>query len=109
MKNDAAYKFWSAVVKVLGWIQWGLLALIIPIIAISGFMQETGWNPGWAPAFLGRDGGGIIGCFFSLISAFIVWMAKRRIDLEATLIWVGTTECKELIKRVREELAKEGL
>lgn len=81
MKNSV-YKFWSAVVKVLGWIQWALLALIIPVIAISGFMQETGWNPGWAPSFLGRDGGGIIGCAAVLDGAFIVWLVKRYISVE---------------------------
>ena len=74
MKKDSAYKFWNAAEKALAVVQWALLALIIPVIAISGFMQETGWNPGWAPSFLGRDGGGIIGCVFSLNGAFIVWM-----------------------------------
>lgn len=110
MKKDRAYKFWNAVVKVLGGIQWALLALIIPVIAISGFMQETGWHPEWAPAFLGRDGGGIIGCVVVLEAAFIVWLVKRYIDLYvATPLWVETTECEELLKRVSRERAKEGL
>lgn len=81
MKNSA-YKFWSAVEKALAVVQWALLALIIPVIVISGFMQETGWNPGWAPAFLGRDGGGIIGCAAVLCGAFIVWLVKRYISVE---------------------------
>ena len=107
MKNSA-YKFWSAVEKALGVVQWALLALIIPVIAISGLMQETGWNPEWAPAFLGRDGGGIIGCVVVLYGVFIVWMLKRYIDLYvATPLWFSTTECEELLKRVRRKLAKE--
>ena len=81
MKNSA-YKFWSAVEKALAAVQWALLALIIPVITISGFMQETGWNPEWAPAFLGRDGGGIIGCTTVLCGAFIVWLVKRYIAVE---------------------------
>lgn len=81
MKNSA-YKFWSVVVKVLAVVQWALLALIIPVIAISGFMQETGWNPGWAPSFLGRDGGSIIGCIFILNGAGIVWLVKSHVALE---------------------------
>lgn len=81
MKNSA-YKFWSAVEKALAAVQWTLLALIIPVIAISGFMQETGWNPEWAPAFLGRDGGGIIGCVVVLYGALIVWLVKRHIAIE---------------------------
>ena len=81
MKNSA-YKFWSAVEKALAVVQWALLALIIPVIAISGFMQETGWNPGWAPAFLGRDGGSIIGCVAVLYGAGIVWLVKGYIAAE---------------------------
>lgn len=81
MKNSA-YKFWSAVEKALAVVQGALLALIIPVIAISGFMQETGWNPGWAPSFLGRDGGGIIGCIVVLYGALIVWLVKRHIAAE---------------------------
>ena len=89
-------------VKVLAVVQWTLLALIFPVIIISGFMQETGWNPEWAPSFLGRDGGGIIGCIACLNGAFIVWMIKRYIDLYvATPLWVGTTECEELLKRIK--------
>ena len=86
MKNSA-YKFWSAVEKALGVVQWALLALIIPVIAISGLMQETGWNPEWAPAFLGRDGGGIIGCIMLLDAAFIVWLAKLAADQKAVEAW----------------------
>ena len=81
MKNSA-YKFWNAVVQALAVVQWALLALIIPVIAISGFMQETGWNPEWAPTFLGRDGGGIIGCVVVLYGALIVWLVKRHIAVE---------------------------
>lgn len=81
MKNSA-YKFWGAVEKVLAVIQWGLLLSIVPVIAIAGFMQETGWNPGWAPAFLGRDGGGIIGCVVVLYGTCIVWLVKRHIAAE---------------------------
>ena len=82
MKKDSAYKFWSAAVKVLAVVQWTLLALIFPVIIISGFMQETGWNPEWAPSFLGRDGGGIIGCVAVLYGAGIVWLVKRHVALE---------------------------
>lgn len=82
MKKDRTYKFWNAVVKVLGGIQWGLLLSIVPVIAISGFMQETGWDPEWAPTFLGRDGGGIIGCVVALYGACIVWLVKRHITTE---------------------------
>ena len=80
--KKSAYKFWAAVEKALAVVQWALLALVIPVIAISGFMQETGWNPGWAPAFLGRDGGSSIGCVAVLNGTFIVWMVKRWITVE---------------------------
>ena len=81
MKNSA-YKFRKSVVAVLTVIQWVLSIMIIPVIAISGFMQETGRNPEWAPAFLGRDGGGIIGCVVVLYGALIVWLVKRYIAVE---------------------------
>lgn len=82
MKKNSAYKFWSAVEKALAVVQWTLLALIFPVFIISGFMQETGWDPEWAPAFLGRDGGGIVAGVGALDAAFFVWMAKRYIAIE---------------------------
>lgn len=72
-------KFLNATVKILAVIQWGFLLLIVPCISISSFMQETGWDPEWAPAFLGRDGGGITGCGLILIGALIVWAVKESI------------------------------
>lgn len=88
MKNSA-YKFWSAVEKALAVVQWMLLALIFPVFIISGFMQETGWNPGWAPSFLGRDGGGILGCVIILDGTFIVWLVKRYIALVKDRLYIA--------------------
>lgn len=72
-------KLVCATLRILGVIQWGLILSTIPCIFVAGLMQHTGWNSEWAPAFLGRDGGGIVGCSAVLEGAFIVWIVKKGI------------------------------
>lgn len=81
MKNSA-YKFWSAVEKALGVVQWTLIALIPVFVAITGFVHETGWNPGWGTTFFEKDGSGIWSCIMLLDAAFVVWMAKGLVALK---------------------------
>lgn len=99
MKNSA-YKFWKAIVAVLTVTQWMLPIMIIPGIAAAGFMQETGWHSWWAPAFLGKDGGGVMWCVIVLEATFIIWVLKRHLDIHVVApLWLKTHECKKLCER----------
>lgn len=72
----AKLRFAYAIWRILVVIQWGLILSTIPCLFIAGLMRYTGWDSEWAPAFLGTDGGGIVGCIALLMCAFFVWIAE---------------------------------